>query len=212
MKDYYVILGVPTTATGEEIDAAFRRLARKYHPDVQPEEEDAVAIFKSVIEAHEVLSNATSRLEYDRVHARRQRRIPISPGEQPGGVWGTFENPPQDWGKASWMPAGRKEATSGRSPDIEAELRLVPEEAARGGPVEVRISVDEPCPACRGRGSAPGNSCKVCHGQRTVRRSRLLQLHLPPRLRDGTVLRMADRGGIAASGDLYLRVRVRPCW
>jgi hypothetical protein len=65
VKNYYAILGLPSTATPAEIDAAFRSLARKYHPDLRPEGEDATSQFKLVTEAHEVLSNAEKRREYD---------------------------------------------------------------------------------------------------------------------------------------------------
>jgi molecular chaperone DnaJ len=95
-------------------------------------------------------------------------------------------------------------------------LPLVPEEAARGGPMEVRISVSQPCSACQGRGDAGGGSCALCGGQGTIWQSRLLQLRLPPGLRDGIVLCIPGYGKAAGphapSGDLYLRVRVRPCW
>ena len=216
VKDYYLILGLPRTATAAEIDAAFRQLARKYHPDLQPEEEDAVALFKSVTEAHEVLSNVEKRREYDRVHGRRQRRVAVDPGNQRSHSWREFEHLPQGWAKTSWTPAGSREAVSRGFLDIEAELRLMPEEAVQGGPVEARISVSEPCFTCKGYSSAGGGSCEVCGGQGTVWQSRLLQLRLPPRLRDGTVLRIAGHGKTAGpnspSGDLCLRVRVRPCW
>ena len=79
MRDYYAILGLPRTASAAEIDAAFRSLARKYHPDLRPEEEgkDATARFKLVTEAREVLSNAKKRREYDRDKTAR-RRVPVS--------------------------------------------------------------------------------------------------------------------------------------
>lgn len=203
MRDYYAILGLPRTATPAEIDAAFRTLARKYHPDLQPEQEDATAQFKLASEAHEVLSDAERRREYDRTH-RPRRRVPVSP------------DPPPIWSRKSptgQSPAGpTKAARFVRGPlDVEAELRLMPEEAGRGGLLQVRVSIAIACSSCRGQG---GRACKVCQGQGTV--TRLVPLQLPPGLRDGHVLCLRGYGRAATQdgsrGDLYLVIRVRPCW
>jgi len=220
VKDYYLILGVSRTATGEEIDAAFRKLARKYHPDLRPEEEDAAARFKSAAEAHEVLSDAEKRREYDRAHGRRapargSRRVPIDLGE--GELaWHESQTVSQAWSKTPWTTVGRPEVAPRGPSDVETELRLVPEEATRGGPMEVRISVSHLCSVCQGQGDVIGGSCAACGGEGTISESRLLQLRLPAGLRDGTLLCIAGCGKAAgphaASGNLYLRVRVRPCW
>lgn len=216
MKDYYLILGVARTASAEEIDAAYRKLARRYHPDLRPEEEDAAAQFKSAAEAHEVLSNVEKRREYDRAHARRKRRVTVGPGDQGSRARREPETGSQGWTKTPWAGAGRPEVAPRRPSDVEAELRLVPEEAARGGPMEVRISVSQPCSACDGQGHTSNGSCAACEGQGVVWHSRLLRLRLPPGLCDGTMLCVSGYGRAAAphasSGDLYLRVRVRPCW
>ncbi len=206
MKDYYLILGLPRTATAAEINAAFRRLALKYHPDVGPEEADAVALFKAAMEAHEVLSNVEKRRAYDRKRSRGERRGPRQ----------AFEDLSHGWSELSRSTAGEREAASAKSPVVDAELRLVPEEAARGGPIEVRVSLRQTCPACQGEVDAEGRPCETCGATGTIVESRLLELQLPPRLRDGTVLCIAGRGKASRSdgprGDLYLLVRVRPCW
>ena len=112
MRDYYAILGLPKTATSAEIDAAFRGLARKYHPDVQPEGPDATVQFKLATEAHDVLSNAEKRREYDHVH-HSGRRVPISEGTS---VTSPLNKP------SKGPPSGPL--------DVEAELAP----RARGGP------------------------------------------------------------------------------
>ncbi len=112
MKNYYVILGLPKTATPAEIDAAFRSLAKKYHPDARPVADDATAQFKLATEAHEVLSNVEKRREFDRTQ-HRGRRVPVSEGPFPTR---SVQSKPN-----AKPPPG--------SLDIEAELRLVPEEA-----------------------------------------------------------------------------------
>ncbi len=195
MRDYYAILGLPKTATSAEIDAAFRGLARKYHPDVQPEGPDATVQFKLATEAHDVLSNAEKRREYDHVH-HSGRRVPISEGTS---VTSPLNKP------SKGPPSGPL--------DVEAELRLVPEEARRGGSIELRVSVPAVCPACDGQ---IGAGCLACGGEGAITQSRLVRVQLPPGLRDGVVLCVPGIGRTAApdgpGGDLYLIVRVRPCW
>ncbi len=196
MKNYYAILGLPKTATSAEIDEAFRSLAKKYHPDAQPEGGDATVQFKLATEAHEVLSNVDKRREFDRAQHHR-RRLRVSEGPFP-----TRSVPSKPNAKP---PPG--------SLDIEAELRLVPEEANRGRSLEVRISTPSPCPSCGGQ---VGAACLMCGGEGTVIEPRLVHLQLPPGLGDGSVLRISGYGRAAfpdgPRGDLYLVVRVRPCW
>jgi molecular chaperone DnaJ len=196
VNNYYAILGLPTTATPAEIDAAFRSLARKYHPDARPEEGDATAQFKLATEAHEVLSNIEKRQEYDRTQYRR-RRVPVSEGSFPTR-------------SVKSKPTTRPPR---QSLDIKAELRLRPEEANRGRSIEMRISTPEPCPSCGGQ---VGAACLVCAGEGAVVEPRLVHLQITPGLRDGAVLCVEGYGKSAGpdgpTGDLYLLIRVRPCW
>ena len=82
-KDYYATLGVPKTAAAKDIKQAFRKLARKYHPDLNPGNKTAEAQFKAINEAHEVLSDATSRQKYDELGANwrmyEQQQAPGGP-------------------------------------------------------------------------------------------------------------------------------------
>src|SRR5262245_42996270 len=91
-KDYYEILGVPRTATDEEIKKAFRKLARKYHPDVAKDKKAAEEKFKEVNEAYEVLGNAENRQKYDQL----------------GASWkqGAEFRPPPGWGQRTARGAG----------------------------------------------------------------------------------------------------------
>lgn len=193
MRDYYAILGLPRTATPSEIEAAFRILAKRYHPDTQPEEEDATVQFKLATEAHEVLSDAEKRREYDRSQHRR-RRMPVA--EAPFPIRATVSKP-------TTRPPRE-------SLDIETELRLRPEEAGQGRWIEMRVSIPEPCASCGGQG------CPACRGEGTVVEPRLVRFQVPPGLNDGAVLGVEGHGKSAwkdgPRGDLYLVVRVRPCW
>lgn len=195
MKDYYAILGLPYTASAAEIDAAFRSLAKKHHPDLHPQDAQSLELFKLATEAHEVLSDAAKRRDYDL--ARRRRRA--SQSEE--------VLPPRSSG-----PTSRRRPPT-EALDLEATLPLVPEEARWGGAIELKLTYSTACPHCA-RSTQP--DCLVCGGKGTQLESQALTLRLPPGLGDGEVLRVPGRGRSAGKGgprgDLRLVVEVRPCW
>src|SRR5215510_10722054 len=86
-KDYYATLGVAKTATEKELKQAFRRLARKYHPDLNPGDKSAESKFKEINEAYEVLGDAEKRKKYDELGANWRMYEQAGPGPQPGGAW-----------------------------------------------------------------------------------------------------------------------------
>jgi DnaJ-class molecular chaperone len=196
VKDYYAILGLPMAATEAEIDAAFRALARRCHPDLRPEAEgdDAIAQFKLATEAYEVLSDAERRRAYDNATRRKARWRPSVRPRSADSISAPTE----------------AQAGCGRL-DVVADVHLVPEEAAAGGPIELRLTVSHNCSECKGRSDG---TCHICNGLGTIHESHTAQLHVPPGVRDDTVLCLPGfgRGADGLRGDLYLRVRVRPCW
>ncbi len=172
-RDYYEILGVARNASQEEIKSAFRRLARKYHPDVSSEP-DAEERFKELNEAYAVLSDPQKRAAYDRFgHA---------------GVGGAGGAANFDFGDVAdlfaeifgfgdfaraWSHAGRQRPRRGR--DLQVTLTLTFEEAVFGTEKEVHYSRREVCSACGGSGAAPGTrpqTCPTCHGSGRVRQTR----------------------------------------
>ncbi|RME07476.1 MAG: molecular chaperone DnaJ [Anaerolineae bacterium] len=172
-RDYYEILGVPRTATESEIKSAFRRLARKYHPDVS-NEPDAEERFKEINEAYAVLSNPEKRAAYDRYgHAGVQGA---------GGVpdWTTmdFSDIFEDlfgFGFGFGRSARRSRSMPRRGADLKYRLHLSFEEAVFGCEKEIEITRDERCHTCKGTGAKPGTTpirCSTCGGQGEVRQSR----------------------------------------
>src|ERR1700675_1006360 len=101
-KDYYATLGVAKTATGKEIKQAYRKLARKHHPDVNPKDTSAEAKFKEINEAYEVLGDAEKRKKYDELGANW--RMYEQAGAQPGP--GGFGFDPRQAGRSSWHVRG----------------------------------------------------------------------------------------------------------
>ncbi len=184
-KDFYQVLGVPDTATADEIKKAYRRLAKQYHPDANPNNPQAAERFKGISEAHGVLSDAEKRKQYDQM-----RRLGAfdSGGFRRGGAGsragqgGGSGAPEQefdlsDFGAfglgdifSSIFGKGRREetvASEERETVVEIPFRV----AALGGKVPVRLQVHETCPTCTGSGAAPGaklTTCPECNGRGTV--------------------------------------------
>lgn len=170
-RDYYEVLGVPSTASSEEIKKAFRRLAMKYHPDrnKEPEAEDR---FKEIGEAYEVLANAEKRGAYDRYgHAGLQGFDNSQPfqGFDFGGVGDIFD--------AFFNGSGARRSQAQRGSDLRMELEIDLEEAAFGTERELEVERSESCPRCGGKRAEPGSqptrcpSCKGSGEQRRVQRS-----------------------------------------
>ena len=196
-RDYYEVLGVPRTASADEIKRAYRQLARKHHPDLQPAAERAKAAerFKEINEAHEVLSDPDKRSKYDAIGADWKGGADFTP--PPGAGEGAADRSEwEDLGGVSDFFAslfGRSTGRAGRDgvrimvpgSDVEAELPVTLEELLRGG--RRRITLD-------------GN--------------RSLDVEIPLGARAGTMLRLAGQGepgaGGGPPGDLYLRVRLIP--
>jgi DnaJ-class molecular chaperone len=214
-KDYYKILGVPKTATAKEIKAAYRKLARKYHPDVNKGDAKSEARFKEINEANEVLSDPAKRRRYDTLGSDWASYGP-PPGARPGGAGGRVVDFGDEdlggfseffrtifggggggfggaraGGSAGGTGGGFEEifgrARAARGADVEGTVDLTLEEVLRGTTRTVNLE---------GEGGAP----------------RKIEVRIPPGVADGTRVRAAGEGAGAtgARGDLYLRVRVLP--
>ena len=180
-KDFYKVLGVSETASADEIKRAYRKLARKHHPDANAGDKTAEERFKEVSEAADVLSDPKKREEYDNV-----RRMAASgfrgfgggaggPGGFGGGV--RFQDAEFDLGDlfggafGDIFGGGRGRGGPRRGEDLETEARLSFEDAVEGATVPVRLTRNAPCATCGGSGAEPGTSvetCPQCGGAGTV--------------------------------------------
>ena len=228
-KDYYEVLGVDRNADEKAIRQAFRKLARKHHPDVNPGDKSAEEQFKDINEAYEVLSDPEKRRRYDQLGSNWQGGADFTPppGSPNGNVnfgdYGDFfrsDGGSGDFsdffesmfGRAGGTRAGRGFRMGGR--DVELELDLTLQEAHAGGTRTIRFQANETCPECEGTGSKDGKTCPTCKGTGLVTRPRTLEVSIPPGVRDGSVIRLAGQGepGLNGqpAGDLLLHIRVEP--
>jgi DnaJ-class molecular chaperone len=221
-KDYYTTLGLSKTATDKEIKQAFRKLARKYHPDVNPGDKGAEAKFKEVNEANEVLSDPEKRKKYDDLGANWRAYENAPPGANPyaggspfGGGAGGFrtmseeemaemfgggrgDSPFSDFFTTFFGGMGGQESTGARGgrarprarkgQDVEHPFELDLEDAIRGSVQRLQLRHDG--------------------------HARTVEVRIPAGVTDGSRVRVAGEGGRGAgsapSGDLYLRVQLKP--
>jgi len=226
-KDYYSILGVNRDASEREMKQAYRRLARKYHPDVNPGDKSAEARFKQINEAYEVLSDKEKRQKYDQfgdqwqyadqfAQAGRQQ-TPLWNFSQAGGAQ-RFHFEGDDLGSlfsdlfGSGTGSRRSRPRRGQNVDHPVEVTL--EEAYHGTNRTIALRSEQPCSSCQGTGRIQNVPCSVCRGAGVVSAVKRLEVKIPPGVKDRSRVRIAGKGqpGYAggASGDLYLVVSVKP--
>ncbi len=173
-RDYYEVLGVPKNASQDDLKAAFRRLARQYHPDVN-KAPDAEERFKEINEAFAVLSDDEKRAAYDRYGHAGVKGAGGAPDFSVdfGNFADIFE---EFFGMGGFgRTSQRARNAPRRGADLQYKVSLTFEEAVFGVEKEVEISRDESCHTCRGTGAEPGTSpqrCPTCNGTGEVRQVR----------------------------------------
>ena len=228
-KDYYNILGVGRNASEQEIKKAYRRLARKHHPDVNPGDKSAEAKFKQINEAYEVLSDKDKRQKYDQFGEQWQyadqfaqagwQQAPYRDFEQAGGT-ASFHFDEGDLGslfdellRGTRTRTYTRRAQPRRGRDIEAQVEVTLEEAQQGASRTISLQAEEPCPSCQGMGLIQNVPCSTCRGAGVVARHKRLEVKIPPGVNNGSRVRISGKGQQGyggASGDLYLVVSVKP--
>ena len=170
-KDYYEILSVAREAGDQEIKGAYRELAKRYHPDRNPDDPGAEEKFKEASEAYSVLSDAQKRAAYDRFGHAGVQGVGGPAGYNPeafadfGDILGDFFGFGDLFGNAG---GGRKRTRAQRGEDVRYDLELSFEDAVFGMSADIQVPRMERCERCKGAGSEPGSgpsNCPTCHGR-----------------------------------------------
>jgi DnaJ-class molecular chaperone len=229
-KDYYKTLGVERTATEKEIKAAYRKLARRWHPDANPDNAAAAEeTFKEIQEAYEVLGDPEKRRKYDALgsdwkraseEAEQQRRARSARNGSAGVEFdgdGFSSEGFSDFFDAFFSGVGRRRTAAGglplRGADLEGAIELTLRDAYSGGTKTIALTLDDVCPTCGGTGVQQRRViCPVCHGTGRVATGKTLEVKIPRGVREGQRLRLAGQGGHGMNGgppgDLFITVHI----
>lgn len=261
-KDYYEVLGVGREASSDELKQAFRHLARKYHPDVNPGNKEAEEKFKEINEAYSILSDPQKRAQYDQYgHAAfrpedyagfREFKFNFNDLFSDLGGFGDIFSAFQGFGGGGRMRRDRPQ----QGADLRYDLEITLENAFSGLETKIDVPVSASCKKCGGSGAEPGSlkdckqcdgigevrrvqqrgfmqfasitpcgrcggrgkivekRCGECGGDGRVRKTRKIDLKVPPGVDDGLYLRVAcqGEGGVRGgpAGDLYVVIHVKP--
>ncbi|HSF24770.1 MAG TPA: DnaJ C-terminal domain-containing protein [Blastocatellia bacterium] len=233
-RDYYEVLGVKRNATDEQIRQAYRKLARKHHPDLNPKDKSAEEKFKEINEANEVLSDPEKRKRYDQLGSNWRDGAEFTP--PPG--WGRVNIEYEDLGKifggagsgfsdffetffggdrSTAQPNQKRRGSRGKThkgQDAEAHMEISLEDAHRGGRHRITLQGARTCEACKGSGESGGVVCTSCRGSGQVLTPRTIDVKIPPAARDGSVIRVGRQGqpgtNGAEPGDLFIKLKIKP--
>lgn len=228
-RDYYQVLGLPRTASPDDIKKAYRRLARQYHPDLHAgaKKAEMEKKFKELNEAQEVLTDPEKRKKYDQYGADWEQAQAFEKARQQtggqgfGGPWGSdggYSHPGSGGAGSEQFSDFFENLFGNRSrggagmpgEDIETDVQLGLREVLTG--VTRRVNLREPrtCSTCQGSGTMRNRSCITCQGAGMTTESKTIEVRIPAGVQDGTRVRVAGKGQPGAHGgkrgDLYLHV------
>lgn len=221
-KDYYKALGVERAASEKEIKEAYRKLARKFHPDVNPGDAKAAEKFKEINEAYQVLSDKEKRARYDELGenwqqysnqtqgnpwARRQSARWNNDAGDVGVDFSDFGGGFSDFFKTFFhqgspffedehhAPDGFRDVVSGsHGGDAEVSLDITLEDAYRGDSKMIEVRLPKACAGCGGKTHVKGRICEACHGSGQVETAKKMEVKIPLGAFDGMRIRLGGQG------------------
>lgn len=219
-KDYYKILGVAEFDSAENIKNAYRKLARKWHPDVAGNTDDVMHKFKEINEAYEILSNSAKKSEYDR--ARKFYNYAKSESQPKKETYKETTNPQKKennfnfrdfFSRKSYKEYVNKEAKASRKgEDVYSDIEISVFEAMSGTLKVVNMLQTQICPKCHGRKFVNGARCTNCNGKGEKASYKKFNVKIPAGIVNKSKIRLAGEGGLGinggANGDLYLIIHI----
>ena len=229
MKNYYSILGVTPDSTEVEIKSAYRSLARKYHPDINP---SGTTKFKDITEAYETLSDQKKKLQYDTINGffkskkeEEEKQYTSSDKAKEEYTKTKTEEEPKKKGKKSkisqnineiFKDFGRskdKKESSINGKDITEEITITIQEAIEGTNKIINILHSSTCPHCKGRKFINGAECNTCNGTGEKNELKKINIKIPSGIKSGTKLRIANEGNKGKNGgkngNLYVVINIQ---
>ena len=236
-KDYYKILEIPEFSTQDEIKCAYRKLARKYHPDIAGNSSDAISRFKEINEAYEVLSNIIKKEEYDRTRKfysyasdketkkskgnsthPNSKKEPATEKKQQNKSKNSFSI---DWEElflkkhhnAEFKKYEKEQIHPQKGSDINTDVEITIEEALSGVTKIINILHTSVCPKCSGRKFVNGSICTHCNGKGETSQHKKFSVKIPAGIKNNSKIRLSGEGenGLNGrkNGDLYLTVHIK---
>lgn len=227
-KDYYKILGVTEFNSAEEIKSAYRKLARKYHPDIAGNTPDILKKFKEINEAYDILSNKLKKEEYDRA----QHFYKYAQGNSYTNTNKKYENTENkstnpntsktkfNFNWEDFLGKKYKETFSKRDvkapingSDTYSDIEISVFEALCGTTKSINVLQTHVCPKCKGKKFVNSSICPECNGKGEFSDYKKFTIKIPAEIKDGSKIRLAGEGvkGLygGKNGDLYLTIHIK---
>lgn len=225
-KDYYKILGVAEFDSAEDIKSAYRKLARKWHPDVAGNSDEVLEKFKEINEAYETLSNQVKKAEYDRARkfynyaqenfqSKEQTKAEKNSTNPQSEKKGFSFNWEEFLGKKYRDTAFKEEKAKApkRGEDIYSDIEISIFDAVGGAVKSINMLQTQVCPKCKGKKFVNGNICSHCSGKGEFTNYRKFTVKIPAGVKNGSKIRLAGEGGKGLNGghdgDLYITIHIK---
>ena len=226
-KDYYKILGIAEFDSAEDIKNAYRKLARKWHPDIAGNTKDALLKFKEINEAYEILSNKVKKEEYDRA----RRFYSYAKGEASNNAKSNTTSQTEQKNESKqknnfsfkWEDfisslsreksfRKQEEILPKKGADVYSDVEITIMEAVEGTTKVISMLQTQTCPKCKGRKFTNGTTCPHCKGKGEFTSYKKFNIKIPARIKDLSKIRLAGEGGKGinggTNGDMYVTIHI----
>ena len=232
-KDYYKILNISETSTPEEIKLAYRKLARKWHPDVAGNSSEVISKFKDINEAYETLSNSVRKADYDRARkfysyssvgagtksneyketSSVNKENSAYKKTEPKQTYHTKDGFKFSWEDFFFKAQKQEKSLPKKGKDIFSDVEISVFEALGGATKIINMLQTNLCPKCQGRRFVNGSECPFCKGKGETSTYKRFNVRIPAGIKDKSKIRLAGEGekgkNGGANGDLYLIIHIR---